>query len=116
MSEEVAAISFPLEKLSAMFSAMSSNKLVKVATPATTVAVTVPRSGPRATGKRNGHHRGVIIRFDVAVLILFIDHGLRSANARPGRCWVVDGSISTFNWVAGAGLTVRKWLISVAGK
>ena len=48
-----------------------------MATPPDTVAVVVPWSGPAPLLSCRRHHRGVVARLDVAVLVDFLDHRLR---------------------------------------
>ena len=83
--------------LSVMVSAVSSARLVNVATPPDTVAVrSLERAG--AAGERRRDHRAAVARLEVAVLVLLIDHRLDVANGWPAVAvadgWVLDHQLA----------------------
>ena len=70
--------------LSEIVSALSSARLVKVATPPDDRDRRRPLERPGAAGERGRDHGAVVARLQVAVLILVVDHRL-GREGQPGR-------------------------------
>ena len=75
---EVTGSSEPLLKVIEIVSAVSSARLVKVATPPETVAAIVPAREPDPLASEALDRRAVVACFQVAEPILFVDHRLDS--------------------------------------
>ena len=112
MAFEVTGVSVPLLKVTEMVSAVSSARLVNVATPPETVALSVPCEWARSVARRAADDRAVVACLEVAESILFVDHRLDAERlaGRGGRGRL--GRIT--NRAAAAGL-IAKLLLAPEG-
>ncbi len=101
-----------LVKRSWIVPAVLSARLVKVAMPPDAVTVSVSSSASAAACQRRRHLRAVITCFQVARLVLDINHGL-GGKRRPAVA-VPDGWVCTTSLAAAAGVLVRSNVVSAA--
>ena len=112
MLPDVALVRLPLVNFSEMVSAVSSARLVNVATPPDTVAVKVPWSGPVPLPSAAVT---TVLLSPVSRLHSGPLHKSRAGSGTPPPAVAVDeGCVWITNWVAAAGLTTT--LLDVAVK
>ena len=109
MLDVIVGVRLPLENSSVIVSAVSSPRFVNVAIPPTTVAVTVPWSGPVPLASETV--TTVLLSLVTRLpLVLFIDDRLGRERLTGGRCrrrWRMQHKLS-----AGGTVTVSVWLMS----